>query len=48
MGESGVIAAQNWDWTARVKENCVLMSIEQMGKPTVHMMTEVSQAKEMV
>lgn len=37
----GVILAQNWDWTARVKENCALLSIEQPGKPTVHMMTEV-------
>jgi isopenicillin-N N-acyltransferase-like protein len=38
----GVLLAQNWDWTARVKENLVLMSIDQPGKPKIHMVTEVS------
>jgi isopenicillin-N N-acyltransferase-like protein len=40
LKDDGVILAQNWDWTARVKENCVLMTIEQPGKPTIHQMTE--------
>ena len=30
-GDSDVILSQNWDWTRRVKRNCVLMSIEQPG-----------------
>lgn len=37
----GVILAQNWDWTARVKKNLVLMSIDQPGKPKIYMVTEV-------
>jgi isopenicillin-N N-acyltransferase-like protein len=42
-GSSGkVILAQNWDWTARVKENCVLMTIDQPGKPRIYMANEVS------
>ena len=36
-----VLLAQNWDWTRRVKENLVMMSIEQMGKPKIWMVTEV-------
>jgi isopenicillin-N N-acyltransferase-like protein len=35
-----VILAQNWDWTTLIQENCALVSIEQPGKPTIHMMTE--------
>ncbi|RDW75317.1 AAT-domain-containing protein [Coleophoma cylindrospora] len=35
-----VLLAQNWDWTARVKKNLVLMSIEQQGKPKIWMVTE--------
>ncbi len=38
----GVILAQNWDWTARVKENCVFMSIEQPDKPKIWIINEVS------
>ena len=40
--EEGVMLAQNWDWTKRVKGNCVLMSIERVGKPKIWMVTEVS------
>lgn len=36
-----VLLAQNWDWTAKVKKNLVLMSIDQPGKPKIHMVTEV-------
>ncbi|KAE8453412.1 hypothetical protein EG329_010273 [Mollisiaceae sp. DMI_Dod_QoI] len=36
----GVILSQNWDWTARVKKNLALMSIEQPGKPKIWMVTE--------
>lgn len=36
-----VLLAQNWDWTARVKENCCLMSIKQENKPAIWMVTEV-------
>ena len=39
-----VILAQNWDWTKRVKENLVFMSIEQPGKPKIWMVTEVRPA----
>lgn len=37
-----VLLAQNWDWTSRVKKNCVLMSIKQENKPAIWMVTEVS------
>jgi isopenicillin-N N-acyltransferase like protein len=40
--EGEVVLAQNWDWTARVKENCCLMSIRQENKPAIWMVTEVS------
>ncbi|KAI1620146.1 acyl-coenzyme A:6-aminopenicillanic acid acyl-transferase-domain-containing protein [Exophiala viscosa] len=36
----GVVLAQNWDWTNRVKQNLVMISIEQAGKPKIHMITE--------
>lgn len=36
-----VLLAQNWDWTSRVKQNCVLMSIKQENKPAIWMVTEV-------
>ncbi|KAK5942494.1 hypothetical protein PMZ80_005059 [Knufia obscura] len=36
----GVLLAQNWDWTARVKNNCVMMSIDQPNKPKIWMVTE--------
>lgn len=39
--DEGVLLAQNWDWTRRVKGNCVLMSIEGVGKPKIWMVTEV-------
>lgn len=38
---NGVIMGQNWDWTARVKQNLVMMSIEMTGKPKIYMITEV-------
>ncbi|KAL2008330.1 hypothetical protein VTN00DRAFT_8312 [Thermoascus crustaceus] len=34
------ILAQNWDWTAQVKKNLAMMAIEQVGKPTIYMVTE--------
>jgi isopenicillin-N N-acyltransferase-like protein len=34
--------SQNWDWTANVKKNLAMVSIEQAGKPTIYMVTEVS------
>lgn len=37
----GVVLAQNWDWTSRVKKNLVMMSIERAGVPKVFMVTEV-------
>lgn len=39
--DEGVVLAQNWDWTRRVKGNCVLMSIEGTEKPKIWMVTEV-------
>ncbi len=41
-GEKGTILAQNWDWTARVKDNVVVMSIDQPGKPKIYIANEVS------
>lgn len=40
-GESSRILAQNWDWTAQVKKDLAMMAIEQVGKPTIYMVTEV-------
>lgn len=40
--ENTRVLAQNWDWTARVAKNLVRLTIEQAGKPTVYMITEVS------
>lgn len=34
--------SQNWDWTAAVKENLAMFSIEQIGKPRIYMISEVS------
>ncbi|KAJ5174414.1 uncharacterized protein N7482_000291 [Penicillium canariense] len=34
------VLSQNWDWTARVKKNLAMVSIEQPGKPTIYMITE--------
>jgi len=39
--EGQVYLCQNWDWTARVKENILMMSIDQPGKPKIWMVTEV-------
>ncbi|KAG4437660.1 hypothetical protein IFR05_006871 [Cadophora sp. M221] len=39
-GGEEVFLAQNWDWTRRVKGNLVMMSIEQVGKPMIWMVTE--------
>jgi isopenicillin-N N-acyltransferase-like protein len=36
------LLSQNWDWTATVKKNLAMVSIEQPGKPTIYMVTEVS------
>lgn len=41
VSEEEVFLAQNWDWTARVKENLVMVRIEQVGKPGIWMVTEV-------
>jgi isopenicillin-N N-acyltransferase-like protein len=38
---NGTVLAQNWDWTKRVKPNLVMMSIKQLEKPTIYMVTEV-------
>lgn len=35
------VLSQNWDWTARVSKNLAMVSIEQPGKPTIYMVTEV-------
>lgn len=35
------VLSQNWDWTATVKRNLAMVSIEQSGKPTIYMVTEV-------
>ncbi|KAJ5104130.1 hypothetical protein N7532_004659 [Penicillium argentinense] len=34
------ILSQNWDWTATVKKNLAMVSIEQAGKPTIYMVAE--------
>jgi isopenicillin-N N-acyltransferase-like protein len=36
------VLSQNWDWTANVKKNLAMVSIEQDEKPTIYMVTEVS------
>ena len=36
------VLSQNWDWTTAVKKNLAMVSIEQVGKPTIYMVTEVS------
>jgi isopenicillin-N N-acyltransferase-like protein len=35
------VLSQNWDWTENVKKNLAMVSIEQPGKPTIYMVTEV-------
>jgi isopenicillin-N N-acyltransferase-like protein len=40
----GILLSQNWDWTARVKKNLVLMSIEKPNQPKIFMVTEVRSA----
>lgn len=35
------VLSQNWDWTATVKKNLAMVSIEQPGKPSIYMVTEV-------
>lgn len=42
-GNEGVVLSQNWDWTARVKQNLALMSIEKPGKPKIWLVNEVSE-----
>lgn len=32
--------AQNWDWNPRQQENLIQLTIEQIGKPTIKMITE--------
>lgn len=39
--EKSRILSQNWDWTKSVSKNLVLVSIEQVNKPTIYMVTEV-------
>ena len=41
--ENARVLSQNWDWTATVKNNLAMVSIEQLGKPTIYMVTEVRQ-----
>lgn len=41
------VLSQNWDWTATVKQNLAMVSIEQLGKPTIFMITEVRQLAEL-
>lgn len=36
------VLSQNWDWTASVMDNLAMVCIEQPGKPTIYMVTEVS------
>jgi isopenicillin-N N-acyltransferase-like protein len=36
------LLSQNWDWTETVRKNLAMVSIEQAGKPTIYMVTEVS------
>ncbi|KAJ5674091.1 hypothetical protein N7462_009530 [Penicillium macrosclerotiorum] len=38
------VLSQNWDWTDTVKKNLAMVSIEQLGKPTIYMVTEVRAA----
>ncbi|KXG46920.1 Peptidase C45, acyl-coenzyme A:6-aminopenicillanic acid acyl-transferase [Penicillium griseofulvum] len=38
--ETTRVLSQNWDWTATVKKNLAMVSIEQVGKPTIYMVTE--------
>lgn len=40
--EGARVLSQNWDWTANVKKNLAMVSIEQDGKPIIYMVTEVS------
>lgn len=40
--EGARVLSQNWDWTTTVKKNLAMISIEQIGKPTIYMVTEVS------
>jgi len=35
------VLSQNWDWSQSVKKNLAMISIEQTGKPTIYMVTEV-------
>ncbi|KAK4505393.1 hypothetical protein PRZ48_003356 [Zasmidium cellare] len=36
----GSFLGQNWDWMERQRENLVLLTVEQPGKPTIKMVTE--------
>ncbi|OQD99494.1 hypothetical protein PENSOL_c006G00068 [Penicillium solitum] len=38
--ETTRVLSQNWDWTKTVKKNLAMVSIEQVGKPTIYMITE--------
>ncbi|KAJ5561778.1 hypothetical protein N7535_003762 [Penicillium sp. DV-2018c] len=38
--EGARVLSQNWDWTETVKKNLAMVSIEQVGKPTIYMVTE--------
>ncbi|KAJ5481782.1 hypothetical protein N7475_000594 [Penicillium sp. IBT 31633x] len=40
--ETARVLSQNWDWTETVKKNLAMVSVEQVGKPTIYMVTEVS------
>lgn len=43
--ENARVLSQNWDWTATVMDNLAMVSIEQPGKPTLYMVTEVISAQ---
>jgi isopenicillin-N N-acyltransferase-like protein len=35
------VLSQNWDWATPIGQNIAMVSIEQVGKPTLYMVTEV-------
>ena len=42
-GSERQLLGQNWDWRVGVGKNLAMVSIEQVGKPKIWMITEVSQ-----
>lgn len=35
------VLSQNWDWTPTVQKNLAMVAVEQAGKPSIYMVTEV-------